>query len=94
MCKRKGKRRWWKVILWIYFFPFLLIYYFFKLLFYLFVGFALVEEEKPKKKKSNVCDGDCENCPPHYGYRYGRWYYGHHHIEGCERGGNDASGGW
>lgn len=34
------------------------------------------------------CDGDCENCPPHYGYRYGRWYYGHGHTHGCERGGN------
>lgn len=34
------------------------------------------------------CNGDCENCPPHYGYRYGRWYYGHHHRHGCEFGGN------
>lgn len=42
--------------------------------------------EKPKK--SNRCDGDCANCPPHYGGRYGRWYYGHGHQSGCERGGN------
>lgn len=41
-----------------------------------------------RKKKSRYCDGDCANCPPHYGYRYGRWYYGHGHRWGCERGGN------
>ena len=39
------------------------------------------------------CDGDCKNCPPHYGYRYGRWYYGHGHNYGCERGGNKGGGG-
>lgn len=38
------------------------------------------------------CTGDCSNCPAHYGYRYGRWYYGHHHTHGCEFGGNDGSG--
>ncbi len=38
------------------------------------------------------CDGNCANCPPHYGYRYGRWYYGHDHIHGCEFGGNRGSG--
>lgn len=38
------------------------------------------------------CDGDCENCPPHYGYRYGRYYYGHDHSHGCEFGGNKCSG--
>ena len=41
-----------------------------------------------KKKDTGKCDGDCANCPPHYGYRYGRWYYGHNHTEGCTRGGN------
>ena len=46
-----------------------------------------------KHKHSGKCDGDCENCPPHYGYRYGRWYYGHNHMEGCEFGGNSGSGG-
>lgn len=40
------------------------------------------------KKKGRHCDGDCANCPPHYGYRYGRWYYGHGHQWGCERGGD------
>jgi len=39
------------------------------------------------------CTGDCANCPPHYGYRYGRWYYGHDHVHGCEFGGNKGSGG-
>ena len=40
------------------------------------------------KNKSGSCDGNCANCPPHFGYRYGRWYYGHGHNYGCERGGN------
>lgn len=41
----------------------------------------------------NRCDGDCANCPAHYGYRYGRWYYGHGHQHGCERGGNGGASG-
>ena len=44
------------------------------------------------KKHSGKCTGDCANCPPHYGYRHGRWYYGHGHIEGCEFGGNKGDG--
>ena len=46
-----------------------------------------------KKKDHGRCDGDCKNCPPHYGYRYGRWYYGKDHTEGCTRGGNRGGGG-
>jgi len=46
-----------------------------------------------KKSTGHRCNGDCANCPPHYGYRYGRWYYGHNHTEGCEFGGNSCSGG-
>lgn len=42
---------------------------------------------------SHSCDGDCANCPPHYGYRYGRWYYGHGHRHGCQRGGNGGASG-
>lgn len=38
------------------------------------------------------CDGDCANCPPHYGYRYGRWYYGKGHQYGCKFGGNNGDG--
>ena len=46
-----------------------------------------------KKRHSGRCDGDCANCPPHYGYRYGRWYYGHGHNHGCEFGGDKGGGG-
>ena len=45
-----------------------------------------------RKKHSGHCDGDCANCPPHYGYRYGRWYYGRGHQYGCEFGGNKGDG--
>ena len=45
-----------------------------------------------EKKHSRHCDGDCANCPPHYGYRYGRWYYGKGHQYGCEFGGNKGDG--
>lgn len=44
------------------------------------------------QRHSVRCNGDCANCPPHYGYRYGRWYYGHDHVHGCEFGGNRGSG--
>ena len=44
--------------------------------------------DNPHRSRMNRCDGNCANCPPHYGYRYGRWYYGHHHRHGCEFGGN------
>ena len=53
-------------------------------------GTALVG--KGKKKHDGHCDGDCANCPPHYGYRYGRWYYGKGHQYGCEFGGNKGDG--
>lgn len=45
------------------------------------------------KRRSHSCDGDCAHCPAHYGYRYGRWYYGHGHQYGCERGGNGGATG-
>lgn len=54
---------------------------------------ALGGSSTSSKKHSGRCDGDCANCPPHYGYRYGRWYYGHGHNHGCERGGNKGGGG-
>lgn len=41
-----------------------------------------------RKRHGGKCDGDCEHCPAHYGYRYGRWYYGHGHQAQCEFGGN------
>jgi hypothetical protein len=46
-----------------------------------------------RKRHNGHCDGDCANCPPHYGYRYGRWYYGHGHNHGCVFGGNKGGGG-
>lgn len=49
--------------------------------------------QKKDKKHNGRCDGDCANCPPHYGYRYGRWYYGHGHRYGCQRGGNGGVSG-
>ena len=45
-----------------------------------------------KKKQTRRCNGDCAHCPHHYGYRHGRWYYGHGHNYGCERGGNKGGG--
>lgn len=55
----------------------------------LFAAFGMIGEENNRSHKHNgKCNGDCANCPPHYGYRYGRWYYGHHHQYGCEFGGN------
>ena len=44
------------------------------------------------RKHNGRCNGDCANCPSHYVYRYGRWYYGYEHVHGCEFGGNKGSG--
>jgi len=55
------------------------------------IMFGSDASSKPKKH-SKRCDGDCENCPPHYGYRYGRWFYGKSHSHCCERGGNKCDG--
>lgn len=44
------------------------------------------------KKHKGRCNGDCANCPLHFGYRFGRWYYGHGHNYGCEYGGNRGGG--
>ena len=49
--------------------------------------------DKTRQPRHGRCTGDCANCPPHYGYRYGRWYYGHDHTHGCEFGGNKSGGG-
>ncbi len=53
----------------------------------------MAKGSKKKRKHDGHCDGDCANCPPHYGYRYGRWYYGHGHNHGCVFGGNKGGGG-
>lgn len=51
------------------------------------------KEDRHTSPHNGRCDGDCANCPPHYGYRYGRWYYGRHHHYGCQFGGNHGGGG-
>ena len=53
---------------------------------------GLASDAGSRRTHPGRCTGDCSNCPAHYGYRYGRWYYGHHHSHGCEFGGNDCSG--
>lgn len=57
------------------------------------IAAGLSKGSKKKRKHDGHCDGDCANCPPHYGYRYGRWYYGHGHNYGCVFGGNKGGGG-
>ena len=64
---------------------------FFSTLFAVAAGISLAGGSKEKRHNMR-CNGDCANCPPHYGYRYGRWYYGHNHMYGCEFGGNRGSG--
>ncbi|MDD3137805.1 MAG: hypothetical protein PHX08_02390 [Lachnospiraceae bacterium] len=61
----------------------------------LFAGLAGAAEgiSDVSNHHNGKCNGDCANCPPHYGYRYGRWYYGHDHMHGCEFGGNKGGGG-
>ena len=62
-------------------------------LFATLAGASLLAGLASDNKQSHYCNGDCDNCPPHYGYRYGRWYYGHGHQGGCERGGNGGATG-
>ena len=56
------------------------------------VGGAIGQPRDRRKKHSGHCEGDCANCPPHYGYRYGRYYYGRCHQYGCQFGGNCGNG--
>lgn len=56
------------------------------------LGIASLLDNKNQSHPGH-CNGDCAHCPPHYGYRYGRWYYGHDHTHGCEFGGNKGGGG-
>ena len=62
-------------------------------LFAMLLGAQMLSGSGSKTRESRSCNGDCDNCPPHYGYRYGRWYYGHGHQGGCERGGNGGASG-
>ena len=52
------------------------------------LGSSSRKKKSAKKASTGKCDGNCAKCPAHYGYRYGRRYYGHAHQYGCERGGN------
>ena len=54
---------------------------------------AVSSDSYSSKPHNGRCNGDCANCPPHYGYRYGRWSYGHDDTRGCEFGGNKGGGG-
>lgn len=58
----------------------------------IFAGASAGVSSAQSRRHNGRCNGDCANCPPHYGYRYGRWYYGHDHVHGCEFGGNKGSG--
>ena len=58
----------------------------------IFTGASAGVSSAQGRRHNRRCNGDCANCPPHYGYRYGRWYYGHDHVHGCEFGGNKGSG--
>lgn len=58
----------------------------------IFAGAGAGVSSAKGRRHNRRCNGDCANCPPHYGYRYGRWYYGHDHDHGCEFGGNKGSG--
>ena len=57
----------------------------------LVTSFSSQPNEAPRARNRR-CDGNCARCPAHYGYRYGRWYYGHGHVHGCEFGGNRGGG--
>jgi hypothetical protein len=58
----------------------------------IFAGASTGVSTNQGRRHNGRCNGDCANCHPHYGYRYGRWYYGHDHVHGCEFGGNKGSG--
>lgn len=62
---------------------------FFTLLAAALTGASLADRTRSQERR---CNGDCANCPPHYGYRHGRWYYGKGHQYGCEFGGNKGDG--
>ena len=62
-----------------------------KLGFWTLLGAALLGASG-NDRHGGRCTGDCAHCPPHFGYRYGRWYYGHGPVYGCEFGGNRGDG--
>lgn len=56
------------------------------------IFFGAIFKNASDMNQPRRCNGNCAECPPHFGYRYGRWYYGHDHVGGCEFGGNRGSG--
>lgn len=54
------------------------------------LSFLYLQSKKPRKPSFlQILLGEDRKKPvdePHYGYRYGRWYYGRGHTRGCERG--------
>ena len=88
-----------KVFYYVLLFSFYIVFYTFKFWFFvlkiiffpilaLFAIFTTQRELKTFKRGNKRAKGK-----PHYGYRYGRWYYGHNHVEGCEFGDSTCSGG-
>lgn len=55
--------------------------------------FSVFPGEKKHPHDNGKCNGNCDACPAHFGYRHGCWYYGHGHQWGCERGRNGGASG-
>ena len=65
---------------------------FFRTLLAIVLALGSIADSGSGKGHHGRCNGDCENCPLYYGYRYGRWYYGKGHVRGCQFGGNRGGG--
>lgn len=53
-----------------------------------FGGLLAIAGAFSKSRNNRRNNGSCNDEPPHYGYRYGRWYYGRGHRHNCQKGGN------
>lgn len=53
-----------------------------------FGGLLIFAGAFAKSRRERRNRGSCNDKPPHYGYRYGRWYYGRGHRHDCQEGGN------
>ena len=53
-----------------------------------FSGLLALASAFGKSQNNRRNNGSCNDEPPHYGYRYGRWYYGRGHRHNCQKGGN------
>ena len=88
-----------KVFYYVLLFSFYVLFYVFKFWFFmlkilLFPIFLLCAFFFDTPKKKGFKKGEkCAKGKRHYGYRYGRWYYGHNHVEGCEFNDSTCSGG-